>query len=123
MWKNVNGRLVQLTDDSRIKFRTNISQNILNQLKEMAEEHDTHINYLLETGLEYAIQQPTIAYNKKLRPKDRVQYKTTYDKDLLRKAKDYAKSHDIFLNDLIEYSVQYIDVQKAKSGDYKNRIE
>ena len=48
MWKVVNGKLIQTTDESRVKFRTNISKAILEQLQEIALEHDTHVNYLLE---------------------------------------------------------------------------
>ena len=49
MWKKVNGRLIEVTDESRVKFRTNISKGILDQLQTLALEHDTRVNYLLET--------------------------------------------------------------------------
>ena len=52
MWKKGNGRLIQVTDESRVKFRTNISQSILDQLNALAIEHDTHVNYLIESGLQ-----------------------------------------------------------------------
>lgn len=123
MFKKVNGKLVQLTDDSRVKFRTNISKAILEQLQETALEHDTHVNYLLETGLQKVLEQGVIIYNKESRPKDRVQYKTTYDKELLEAMKEFAKQHKVFINDVIEYSVDYIDVENAKDSSYKNRIE
>ncbi len=123
MFKKVNGKLVQLTDDSRVKFRTNISKAILEQLQEMALEHDTHVNYLLETGLQKVLEQGVITYNKESRPKDRVQYKTTYDKELLEAMKEFAKQHKVFINDVIEYSVDYIDVENVKNSSYKNRIE
>ena len=89
MWKKVNGRLIQATDISRVKFRTNISKAILDRLAVMAEEHDTYINYLLETGLENVLDRGEIIYNKETRPKDRIQYKTTYDKELLEKVKEF----------------------------------
>jgi len=123
MWKKVNGRLIQATDISRVKFRTNISKAILDRLAVMAEEHDTYINYLLETGLENVLVRGEIIYNKETRPKDRIQYKTTYDKELLEKVKEFAKQHNLFINDVIEYSVSYIDIEKTKDRDYKNRIE
>jgi len=123
MWKKVNDKLIQITDDSRVKFRTNISKSILEQLQELALEHDTHINYLLETGLQNVLAQGVITYNKESRPKDRVQYKTTYDKDLLQQVKEFAKQHQLFINDVIEYSVNYIDIKNAKDISYKNRIE
>ena len=123
MWKKIDGRLIQATDTSRVKFRTNISKTILDQLADMADEHDTYINYLLETGLENVLNRGEIIYNKETRPKDRIQYKTTYDKDLLEKVKQFAKDHHLFINDVIEYSVSYIDIDKTKDRDYKNRIE
>ena len=123
MWKKVNGRLIQMTDESRVKFRTNISKAIIEKLQEIALEHDTHVNYLLETGLQNVLDQGVITYNKELRPKDRVQYKTTYDKELLQKVKDFAKEHQLYINDVIEYSINYIDIENAKESSYKNRIE
>ena len=36
MWKKANGRLIQTTDESRVKFRTNISQSILDQLQSIS---------------------------------------------------------------------------------------
>ncbi len=123
MWKNVNGKLVHVTDISRIKFRTNISKNILRNLENLAEEHDTYANYLLETGLQNLLANGFIHYNKKMRPKDRVQYKTTYDKQLLEAVKEFAEEHKLFINDVIEYSVNFVDVNKSKSKDHKNRIE
>lgn len=123
MWKKVNGKLIQMTDDSRVKFRTNISKAILEQLQQLALEHDTHVNYLLETGLQNVLDQGVITYNKELRPKDRVQYKTTYDEDLLQEVKEFAKQHQLFINDVIEYSVNFVDLENAKDSSYKNRIE
>lgn len=123
MWKNVDGKLIQLTDTSRVKFRTNISKAILDQLSDLAEKYDTHVNYLLETGLEKLLSEGVITFNKDTRPKDRVQYKTTYDKDLLDAVKEFAKQHKLFINDVIEYSVNLIDIDKSKDKDYKNRIE
>lgn len=123
MWKKVNGKLIQITDDSRVKFRTNISKAILEQLQELALEHDTHVNYLLETGLQNVLDQGVITYSKESRPKDRVQYKTTYDQELLQQVKEFAKQQQLYINDVIEYSVNYIDIENAKDSSYKNRIE
>ena len=123
MWKNINGRLIQVTDDARVKFRTNISRSILNQLSEVAEEYNTHVNYLLETGLEALLAEGTIVYNKDARPKDRIQYKTTYDKGLLVAVREFAAEKGLYVNDVIEYSAGLIDVAKSKDKSYKSRIE
>lgn len=66
MWELVNGKLIQKTDESRVKFRTNISKTILNQLETLSADHDTHINYLLESGLQEVLKQDFISYDKKL---------------------------------------------------------
>lgn len=123
MWKKQNGRLIQTTDESRGKFRTNISQSILNQLQFIADEKDTHVNYLLENGLQNVLSQGVITYNKESRPKDRVQYKTTYDQELLNQVKEFAKQHHLFINDVIEYSVNFIDLKHIKNSSYKHRVE
>ena len=69
------------------------------------------------------LTQGVITFNKKSRPKDRVQYKTTYDKELLEQVKEFAKNHDLFINDVIEYSVKFIDTKNIKDTSYKHRIE
>ncbi|WP_203362643.1 rRNA methyltransferase [Bacillus sp. REN10] len=123
MWKLYNDRSVHTTDPSRIKFRTNISQSLLERLSELADEHDTYVNYLLESGLENVLAEGVITFDKKTRPKDRVQYKTTYDEQLLDDVKEFAKTHGLFINDVIEYSVQFIDLQSVKNKSYRHRIE
>jgi len=119
----MNGRLIQTTDTSRVKFRTNVSKAVLDQLESMAYEQNTHINYLIESGLQKVLSEGVITYDKKLRPHDRVQYKTTYDKELLDEVKEFAKKHDLFINDVIEYSVNFIDFENLKKSGYKHRVE
>ena len=123
MWKKVNGKLVHITDSTRVKFRTNISQSLLSELEELASEHDTRINYLLETGLKALLEDGFISFSKKARPKDRVQYKTTYDRELLNQVRKFAEDHNLFVNDVIEYSSRHIDPGKSKQADYPYRIE
>lgn len=123
MWKLVNGKMIQTTDDTRVKFRTNISEEILQQLEQLADEYDTYSNYLLENGLRNVLANGIIRYDKELRPTDRIQYKTTYDKELLESVKELAKEHKLFINDVIEYSVDYIEFTDIKTKDYKNRLE
>ena len=91
MWKLVDGRLIQTTEVSRVKFRTNISETILESLKETSKENNTHVNYLIEIGLKNVLIQGVVSFNKESRPKDRIQYKTTYDKELLDNIKEFAK--------------------------------
>lgn len=123
MWKVIHGKMVQTTDETRVKFRTNISQAILQQLEELADEHDTYSNYLLENGLKNVLAAGTVVFDKENRPTDRVQFKTTYDHELLESVKELAKEHKLFINDVIEYSVGYIEFAQVKTKDYKNRLE
>lgn len=123
MWKMVKGKLICSTDETRVKFRTNISQTILDNLNELAVKNNTYANYLLETGLKNVLAEGVITFNKKNRPNDRVQYKTTYDKELLLAVREFAKEHDLFINDVMEYSVGFIDIDQAKLQNYRSRIE
>lgn len=123
MWKLINGKLYQTVDTTRVKFRTNISKAVLDTLEEMAKEHHTHVNYLIENGLLQVIQQDTIDFTKDDRPNDRVQYKTTYDQELLEELKVFAKKHGLFMNDVIEYSVSKIKIKAIKDANHRYRIE
>lgn len=123
MWIKDEGKLVHVTDQNRVKFRTNISEKILKKLRVIAEENDTHVNYLLETGLTETLALTKISFDKKKRPKDRVQYKTTYDKELLENVWSFARENNMYVNDVIEYSVQFISIENSKTRGYKHRIE
>ena len=123
MWKNINSRLIQQTDESRVKFRTSISKSLLESLARVAESHDTYVNYLIESGLNQVLKEDYISYDKKTRPKDRIQYKTTYDKELLQRTKKFAADNGLFINDVIEYSCRFVDPTKSKTTDFRYRIE
>lgn len=79
MWRRENGKLIHRITSSRTSFRTNISKSLLESIKEIASKNNTRVNYLLESGLEQVLKQDYISFNKCERPKDRIQYKTTYD--------------------------------------------
>ena len=123
MWKIINGKLIHTTDETRQEFKTSISRKTLELLDNLADEHNTYINYLLETGIQTVLDNDFIQYDKTLRPKDRVQYKTTYDKQLHKKLKQFAADHKLFINDVIEYSVNYINPDNARKKNYRSRIE
>ena len=123
MWQNINGHLVHATDKSRVMFKTTISYEILEHLKSLAKEHDTYVNYLLENGIKKVIENDFIQYNKALRPKDRVQYKSMYNNELLDALRKFAVEHNLFINDVIEYSTKFIDPEIVPKKDFRNRIE
>ena len=123
MWKIHNGKLIQTTDDSRIRYKTRMSAAIINSLKQLAEKYDTHIGYLLENGYSNLIESGSIVYDKKNRPKDRIEFRTTCDKELLDSLKEFAKDHSLNLNDVIEASVAYINYEDVKHANWRYRVE
>ncbi|MGE7023381.1 rRNA methyltransferase [Solibacillus cecembensis] len=123
MWKIINHKLIQTTDASRIRYKTRISAALIEQLKQYATEHNTHIGYLLENGYLNLLQNETISYNKKNRPKDRVEFRTTCDEQLLTHLKDLAKQQQLNLNDVIEESVKYIQFDQVKNASWRYRVE
>ncbi|MER2112927.1 MAG: rRNA methyltransferase [Solibacillus isronensis] len=123
MWKIHNGKLIQTTDDSRIRYKTRMSAAIINSLKQLAEKYDTHIGYLLENGYSNLIESGSIVYDKKNRPKDRIEFRTTCDKELLDSLKEFAKDHNLNLNDVIEASVAYINYEDVKHANWRYRVE
>ena len=123
MWKNQNGRLVHTADATRVRYKTRISAALVAHLKEMAESHDTHVGYLLEVGYEKLLEENSIVFDKKARPKDRIEFRTTCDEILLEKLKLFAKRHQLNLNDVIEASTVHINPEEAKDADWRYRIE
>lgn len=123
MWKLHNGKLIQTTDDSRVRYKTRMSAAILDSLKQLAEKHDTHIGYLLENGYSNLLESGTIVYDKNNRPKDRIEFRTTCDKELLESLKEFAKHHSLNLNDVIEASVAYINYEDIKHANWRYRVE
>ncbi|WP_432364015.1 LAGLIDADG family homing endonuclease [Sporosarcina sp. UB5] len=93
-----------LTGHGRIAFRTTISKSILLKLKDIAKKQGKPVNHILEDYLEQLLEKGTILYCKGDRPKDRIQYKTTYKKDLLNEIREFAKINGLYINDVIEYS-------------------
>ncbi|MEO4055124.1 rRNA methyltransferase [Solibacillus sp. CAU 1738] len=123
MWKKINGRLIQTIDTTRLEYKTRISKTLLDELKKMAKEHNSHIGYLLENGFENLLHENYIVYDKKNRPKDRIEFRTTCDKEILENLRAFAKENKLNLNDVIESSVQHINVDDVKNGKWRYRIE
>ena len=123
MWKLINGKLIQTTDETRVRYKTRISAEMVEQLKVLAAENDTFIGYLLEDGYSKLLQSATITYNKVMRPKDRIEFRTTCDKELLQAMKDFAEQHHLNLNDCIEASISFINAEEVKNADWRYRVE
>jgi len=123
MWKSVNGKLVQTIDDTRAEYKTRISKSLLTELKELASEHNTHVGYLLETGFVKILEENYINFDKKNRPKDRVEFRTTCNKEVLENLRLFAKENKLNLNDVIESSIALINIDEVKNGKWRYRIE
>ncbi|MGM7723066.1 LAGLIDADG family homing endonuclease [Metabacillus sp. Hm71] len=114
MNQSKNEIVLETSDPTKIKFRTSISKSILDKLSILAKENNTHVNILLESGLQTVLSQGNISFNKKDRPKDRIQYKSTYDKELLDSLREFANKNNLFMNDVIEYSSNFIKFNNIK---------
>lgn len=123
MWKNVNGRLVQMTDDSRVRFKTYISREHLERLNELANTENTHVSYLIENGLKNVILDESFVFNKKSRLKDKVEFRTTCDEEILQSAKEFAKQHKLNFTDVVQASYDYINLSEVKGRGWRYRIE
>ncbi|MGB2991117.1 MAG: hypothetical protein WBB47_00645 [Paenisporosarcina sp.] len=114
LWKIVDEKIVINPVSTRISFRTNVSKSLLETLKGLARKNNIHVNHLIENGLKNLLFQTDIKLNKIIKPSDRVQYKTTYDKQILDDLKVAAKQHRVDMNDLIEHSVEFIELIDIK---------
>lgn len=123
MWKYINGRLVHVVDKSRVRFKTYISKQQLQELEVLSEDKDTHISYLLENGLENLIKDENFVFNKKNRLRDKVEFRTTCNKDVLKQARDLAKEQKLNFTDIIQASVAYIKVSEVKNKSWRHRTE
>lgn len=123
MWKIVNGKLIQTVDETRTEYKTRISASLIKKLKVIAKESNSNIGYLLENGFENILNESALMYDKKNRPKDRIEFRTTCDKETLESLRLFAKSNKLNLNDVIEASESYINIEDVKNANWRYRIE
>lgn len=123
MWKKINGRLIHMTDTSRVRFKTYISRQQLAHLEDLIEGNDTHLSYLIENGLKNILQDDNFSFNKDHRLKDKIELRTTCDKDILEQGRQFAKHHKLNFTDVIQSSVEYINPAEVKRKNWRYRIE
>ncbi|MCP1144734.1 rRNA methyltransferase [Lysinibacillus endophyticus] len=123
MWKIIDGKLVQSIDESRKEYKTRISKEMIENLKETAKAKNTHIGYLLENGFENILKEDFISFDKNSRPKDRVEFRTTCDERILSELRDFAKRNKLNLNDVIEESIKHINLATVKNAKWRYRKE
>ncbi|MFJ5769854.1 LAGLIDADG family homing endonuclease [Psychrobacillus sp. NPDC093180] len=108
-WKINNGKIVLIPNSSRIGYKSRISQSILDKLKIQAANNNTYVNYMIERALKLFLEKTEITFTRNQKPKDRVEFSSTYDKELIEQVKLFAKSKRVPINEIIEYSIQHID--------------
>lgn len=123
MWKRVNGHLIHITDPSRVKYKTYISRKQLDYLRHLEEVYDTHVSYLLENGIKNAATNVDFSFLKKDRLRDKIEFRTTCDKEILEQGRSLAKKHGLNFTDVIQASIEHIDLTEVKSKDWRYRIE
>ena len=123
MWKNINGRLVHVADPARVRFKTYISQRQLQVLEDLCADADTHISYLLENGFQNLLRDKSFVFLKKNRLKDKVEFRTTCDQEVLEKAKAFAREHKLNFTDVVQEAVGYVDISEVKRKSWRHRIE
>ncbi|WP_053366728.1 LAGLIDADG family homing endonuclease [Bacillus sp. FJAT-27245] len=106
----------------RVKFRTTVSSGILAKLGELAKQNNTYTNYLLESGMNILMNEKDLNLIKNKRS-DRVHYKSSFDRELLDKARVFAKTYGIHMSDLIEYAAECNDVTVAVREGRSKRIQ
>lgn len=123
MWEKINGRLVPVTDKTRVRFKTYIAKEMLESLDNIAQKEETYIGYLIENGLKNLIEDQNFVFNKTKRLKGKVEFRTTCDKEILRQAKEVAKRQKLNFTDVIQASIRYIEINEVKSQSWRHRIE
>lgn len=110
-WVIENGRTVPLLTNKRVVFRTNISKEFLDLIEMTATTHGVHRNILFENGIKNLLEQERIFISKELK-KDRVQFKTTFNPELMVMMKELAKEQHVYINDVLEHCVKFIKVSE-----------
>ncbi|WP_394188029.1 LAGLIDADG family homing endonuclease [Paenisporosarcina quisquiliarum] len=118
-WRIIGNKIVHVSNSNRISFRTNVSRSILEEIKNLALKQNTKVNHLIENGLTNMLLQDELPLNQITKSMDRIQYKTTYDKELLLTLKAFAKERDLYINELIELSIHFIDIKKSRGDSNK----
>lgn len=123
MWKNINGRLVHVADPSRVRFKTYISHQQLQVLEDACADADTHISYLLENGFQNLLRDESFVFLKKNRLRDKVEFRTTCDREILEQVKAFARERKLNFTDVVQAAVDYVDMSEAKRKSWRHRIE
>lgn len=109
--QTISDEMIKVVDNNRTVFKTYINKNTLDELKEMAKRENTHISSILENGLESLVNDKYFTFNKSDRIRDKVEFRTTCDKEILNRAKEVAKLYKLNFTDIIQASISYIGLK------------
>jgi hypothetical protein len=104
--------LIRSKNPDRKHFNTTLSKSLLDKIKEMADEQNTHYNELLEEGMKWVMETYYLKGSFHLPPKptDRVRINTTFSAELFNKLKARCRrlGKGVYANDLIEEGMKYV---------------
>ena len=123
MWKKVDGRLVHTTDKNRITVQVRIDRGVLEKLNNLAEEHQSTPSYLIESGIEYMLENQIIHPNHARNIHNRKIFRLGIDKDLYEALMKTVKNKGMKRSDMIEDSIHYIQFDTVKNKNWRFRIE
>lgn len=112
-----------VTDETRVRFKTYIAKELLDALDSLAQQEETHVGYLIENGLKNLIADPDFVFDKSRRIRGKTEFRTTCDEDILRQARALAKRQNLNFTDVVQASIQYIDISEVKGRNWRHRIE
>lgn len=122
MWIEHQGKLIQVKDTTRHRYKTYIKAELLAELKALAAAHNTEVGYLIENGVMHLLEADDVVLQKRPRCAKK-EFRTTIDKEVFDALSARAKTLGVPINRLIEEAVAYIDTATLKHKNYRYRIE
>lgn len=104
-WKIENSSIVHVSN-GRKNLKTYISKSLIDILKVESKVRNTKVNYLVEPLLFQIIESGVKVKLRNAKRNDRIEFRTTFDENLLSKMKEYGKLNNINLNTIIEYAME-----------------
>lgn len=107
-WIIENNEIIHV-NNNRKSIKTYVSNTLINELRDVANANNTKINYLIEPIINQLINTSIKIKSEQMKPKDRVEFRTTFDKELVERMKLYKNANNMKLNEIIEYGMnQYL---------------
>lgn len=106
---------IRVKNLQRVTKNTTVSESLLKEIKNLADEKSTPFNFLIEDGMLWVLQtyKNKNSFLPPAKPDDRKQMGTTFDEKLYESLKERAKKLNTQTNTLIEAAMVYI-IQQHK---------